>query len=117
MYFGLLLQWAVNEVRGCAQFIFKQKNITHSFQPGFWKKSNFSVLIEPRLICEGSNTAFFQLDTTNCKLTTRTTLNTKMQNSEMGIPLVIFSNERKIGFDHLARRPGNYSKQLTRVVF
>jgi hypothetical protein len=58
MYFGLLLQWAVLEVRGCAQFIFKQKNSTHSLQPGFWKKSNFSVLIEPRLICEGSNTAF-----------------------------------------------------------
>jgi hypothetical protein len=33
-----------------------------------------------------------------------------MQNSEMGIPLVIFSNEREIGFGHLALRPGNYSK-------
>jgi hypothetical protein len=28
----------------------------------------------------------------------------------MGIPLVIFSNEREIGFGHLALRPGNYSK-------
>ena len=47
----------------------------------------------------------------------RTKLNTKMQNSKMGIPLVLFGKEREIGFDHLVPRPGNNSEQLTRVVF
>ena len=47
----------------------------------------------------------------------RTKLNTKMQNSKMGIPLVLFGKEREIGFGHLMPRPGNNSEQLTRVVF
>jgi hypothetical protein len=35
----------------------------------------------------------------------------------MGIPLLLFGKERKIGFGHLVPRPRNYSEQLTRVVF
>jgi hypothetical protein len=51
------------------------------------------------------------------KLTARTKLNTKMQNSKMGIPLVLFGKEREIRFGHLVPRPGNNSEQLTRVFF